>query len=357
MASNAEAGKALAVLDEAIRDAKVLGVAINIASSTGGPWGKVEPSLAKKLEEYKRKVDLAQENPTKRGEASKVAQEVIRQMNGREDLEELKAEFGEGQGLVGLREVLGTTRTVMQRRLRTTVEEEESKNARFEQAQAKEQQASKEKQSLSQQLELERSERGRQVAQMEQQERCVLQDLEKVETNSKERAEKLEEEAKESKERIESTYEERRQFLESEVERLQQELEKTKAENAAAESDLQKKKHHRETQLEEWIVEYNQTIGKLQADIASVQSDYDACKRQADDLQASHDAVRKEIERFETRKRSIFAFLESLQRERLRSRAASTIRHWASHHLSQASRSKGQSKKKKGTSSAKSKAR
>lgn len=259
--------------------------------------------------------------------------------------EESKSEL---EAMDGLPHVLQRLKGVLSRRIGTTVEEASSKHAQFERALAREQQASKEKQSLQKQLELERHEREKVWSQVTEHEERVIRDLEQVKSDAEHQYNAVVQQSHEENASIEQEFSERTQYLQDEVDRLKAELAQQRKENAEKESQEKKRKDRMETQLHEWKKEYERNVGARDKQIAELQAERENVNAKLEELESRYNQLREEANAYDAKMKKLEALREQREIAAKRDRSAAFIQQFWRFKTSKNSKKK---KKKKGASS------
>lgn len=222
-------------------------------------------------------------------------------------------------------ETLAQVRSVMHKRLATTVEEENSTRAHYEDVCARQEKAAKDRTSLEQQLKMERKEREKQLRQMLEAETLSLEDLELIKAQSVATAKSLETQAKEEADRIATAFAERFAFLQAEVAKLQQELASIQKEHREEEAALRKRKMQLETKVAGWLAEYDKDMEVKEAELQKEQAAHAEVSKEVKQFEEQYKALRDEADAAAEEKRKRDEIQKAKQAEKHQDEAAAFI--------------------------------
>eukprot|EP00232_Nephroselmis_pyriformis_P022296 CAMPEP_0182866424 /NCGR_PEP_ID=MMETSP0034_2-20130328/8197_1 /TAXON_ID=156128 /ORGANISM="Nephroselmis pyriformis, Strain CCMP717" /LENGTH=341 /DNA_ID=CAMNT_0024998751 /DNA_START=201 /DNA_END=1222 /DNA_ORIENTATION=+ len=219
------------------------------------------------------------------------------------------------------------------KRLSTTVEEENSNRDHFEEVQRREEKAGKEKLSLEQQLGLEKKERRRQMQLMNDQEKRATDELATIKETTDETLKQLEGQAKYTKDMDLQSFSEREVFLTSEVAKLRMELDRVQKEHREEEAVWRKKKTKAENEVGEALKKYDDEMGEKQQQLQDVQAMYANVQLELKEYEEGHRKLKEESDAFTAKEREANAAIQAeLDKQQKFDEAASLIQNlWKQH--------------------------
>lgn len=205
-------------------------------------------------------------------------------------------------------------KAIVKRRLSTTVEEEASSVAHFEEVRQREEKAAKELQALEQQLKLERAERSKQLAQANEREQNVQSELETLRANTEARMQQLDADARAQRESDKLKYEEREAQLVKEIEVLTKELDELLKGNLEEEAALRKKKNKGEQEVAAIIEQYDKDMGSREKSYQEEKAVYIEVQKQLREYEEHYEQLRAEAEEIAAEQRRLEQIKEEEER-------------------------------------------
>ena len=213
-----------------------------------------------------------------------------------DSLRSIAAADAQGAAMDGVITYFAQLKAIVQRKLATTVEEEASTRAHFEEVRQREEKAAKERQALEQQLRLERKEREKQLAQANEREARANYELEALRASTDARLKALEEEAGYQRASDKASFEEREAALIKEVEQLTKELEDLSKNDRDEEAVLRKKKNKSEQEVSTWIELYDKDMGSREKGYQEEKGVYTELQKQLKEYEDHYEQLRLEAE-------------------------------------------------------------
>ncbi|KAK3233691.1 hypothetical protein CYMTET_56025 [Cymbomonas tetramitiformis] len=350
--NNVEAARVMNVLEDALANLRLISLV------TQGALDSVE-----ELEDVVGP-ELAGELMDHRTATSKVAIEgsevltsntnsVCRTLRKNPHLESKLAQLfhdSRSQGMLNFIHTLEKVKTTTYKRLTTTVEEENSERDHFEEVCKREEKAGKERQSLEQQLRVERRERQKQLNHMTEMENRSITELEQIKATSVHVAKRLEEDAEATRESDKTTFQERDGKLVTEVTKLKGDLTNVQGKNRDDEGLLRKKKTKSEQEVGNWLTEYDKDMFSKEKALQEEKAVYEEVKQQLGEYEEEYRKLRDEAEAAaekERKKAEEKARIE--ERQRKMDQAAVTIQKaWRTHSTTTGKGAEDTGKGKKG---------
>jgi len=241
--------------------------------------------------------------------------------------------FGKSVAVERFGATMAAVKDVTQKRLSTTVEEENNQRDHFEEVCKREEKAGKERLSLEMQLKAERRERQKQLSQLVDAETRSKEELETIKAQAVTSAKKLEDEANMTAEDHKTIFSERETALLAEVEKLKAELVNIQKENREEEAALRKKKAKSEMEVSNWLQEYDKDMGTKEQALQDEKTVYAEVQKQLAEYTEQYQALRAEAEKAAEikRKKQEEKEKEEAQQRKLDAAAASIQGAWRQH--------------------------
>eukprot|EP00976_Prorocentrum_cordatum_P016790 337800-Prorocentrum_minimum.AAC.2 len=237
------------------------------------------------------------------------------------------------QGTMELIAILTAVKDRTYRRLTTTMEEENSERDHFEEVCRREERAGKERQTLEQQLHIERRERSKQINHVLDLEARARNERKTITTTSVDQSKDLEDRSKKTMKLDLDSFSERETFLKAEVEKLKLERDTVVKENREEELMLRSKRNKKTTEVEELLKVYDEEMSTKETAYQEEKRKYEElkenlarCEREFGELQEQAKEAREAMEKSKEEKE------RKAEREKKQREAAVVIqRAWRSH--------------------------
>ena len=254
----------------------------------------------------------------------------------------------EASAMDGVLTYFAQLKAIVQRKLATTVEEEASMRAHFEEVRHREEKAGKEREALEQQLRLERKEREKQLAQANEREARAEYELEALRTSTDHRMKVLHEEATRQRESDKASFEEREAALLKEVEMLTKELEELSKSNRDEEAVLRKRKNKAEQEVATWIELYDKDMGSREKAYQEERAVYEEVQKSLKEYKEHYEQLRLEAEEAaaEVRRKQQAAEEEAKKQQALDEAATKIQGMWKTHKANKEAEAAAAKKKK-----------
>eukprot|EP00238_Polyblepharides_amylifera_P010836 CAMPEP_0196587282 /NCGR_PEP_ID=MMETSP1081-20130531/57000_1 /TAXON_ID=36882 /ORGANISM="Pyramimonas amylifera, Strain CCMP720" /LENGTH=362 /DNA_ID=CAMNT_0041909425 /DNA_START=137 /DNA_END=1225 /DNA_ORIENTATION=- len=350
--NNVEASRVMAVLGELLADLR------RISLVTAGSLESAE-----ELEEVMGP-ELSQILMEHRGSAAKVQTDghdclapttlsICRKLRKNPQLENQLGHLFQEERSAGMIELIAILEKVKARTykcLTTTMEEENSEKDHFEEVCRREEKAGKERQTLEQQLRVERRERSKQVNYMMGMESRATSELEQLRSTSVKMITSLQTDAKSTLESDLQAYQERDVFLKAEVDKLRAELAMVEAENRDEEMHLRKKKTKSEQDVDGCLALYDSEMSQKEKAFQEELAVYEEVKSTLSEDEAAWRELRAEADAAEEKaKKKADERARRDEKEKRVNKAASVIQKaWRDLHNSKPPGGEDTGKKKKG---------
>mmetsp|Transcript_7603 Transcript_7603/g.13085 ORF Transcript_7603/g.13085 Transcript_7603/m.13085 type:complete len:364 (-) Transcript_7603:224-1315(-) len=246
--------------------------------------------------------------------------------------------FGEerSHGITELINILIAVKDRTYKRLTTTMEEENSEQDHFEEVCRREERAGKERQTLEQQLQLDRRERSKQVNHILDLEARSKSERELISSTSSQMATDLETSSKNTTSMDVTTFKERETFLRAEVDKLKLERETVEKDNREEELHLRSKKNKKTTEVEELLKVYDSEMSAKETAYQEEKKKYEElkenlarCEREFGELQEQAKEAREHMEKLREEKER-----KAEREKKMRDAAIIIQRAWRAHKSS-----------------------
>eukprot|EP00239_Pterosperma_sp_CCMP1384_P001016 CAMPEP_0197852814 /NCGR_PEP_ID=MMETSP1438-20131217/21474_1 /TAXON_ID=1461541 /ORGANISM="Pterosperma sp., Strain CCMP1384" /LENGTH=359 /DNA_ID=CAMNT_0043467007 /DNA_START=334 /DNA_END=1410 /DNA_ORIENTATION=+ len=296
--NNVEAARVMAVLEETLDSLRLMSLITPVALESAEELEDVcGPDFSKTLITHRAaaaKVGIEDSDAL-----TATTHSVCRFLRKNNNTEAKLAQLFQEERSQGTLELISTLEKVKAstfKRLTTTVEEENSERDHFEEVCKREERAGKEKQSLEQQLRVERRERSKQVNHMNDMENRARSELEQIRATSIHVNKTLEQDAQATYESDLQAFQERDAFLQQEVAKLKQELKEVQTENRDDEAHLHKKKTKSEQEVGNWLTEYDKDMFSKEKALQDEKAVYEEVKQQLQEYEEAYRVLREEAE-------------------------------------------------------------
>lgn len=239
------------------------------------------------------------------------------------------------------------------KKLTTTVEEDNSNREHFMEVCMREKKALEQRNTLEQQLALQRRERQKEMEQITNAEDRAASELEDIQEEAKMRQGSLDETSRRAKESDLEKFNSENGKLGKEREKLMGELAELRARNKEMETQARKKKSKGEQEVEAWLNDYDRDMGSKESAYRDELAVYERVVAQLEEYQEKTTQLKAEREEYERQERlRMIAELTERNREKIRNKAALTIQtawkaYWAN-KLAEIKKAKKKAKKDKG---------
>lgn len=259
-------------------------------------------------------------------------------------------------GIMQVIQMFEKLRQFAQKRLTTTVEEDNSNRDYFEEVKEREEKAVSEKLQLEQKLRLQRVELTKQMNIMQSSEDKARTEYHDIQTSASHQKSGLQDRAKQNRTADNNEFSSESEHLTKELEAAKQQLAKLKEENREAEALLRKNKKRAGQDVETVIGEYDRNVGAKEAEYNKAHSEYQELLTQLEEYTKGYNAMKKEREEYEEqeRKNAEMRFQEAVKNLRLNHAARVIQKNWRAHKARIEAEKKAAKKKGKGKGRSKS---
>lgn len=189
--------------------------------------------------------------------------------------------------------------------LTTTVEDENSYSEYFRNVCLREEKAGNERSSIESQLKLERRERTKQLASVNEMVARSRAEYKRIKAATKHTEDELKKRAAGTKEANDKAFEDSHGRLVLEIKKLEEELVNVQKENKAAEMLVRKKKFKSEQEVQNWLSEYDKDMGAKEKAYQDERVVYMEVRKQLKQYDEHYKVLRKEAEAAEAEKRRV----------------------------------------------------
>eukprot|EP00241_Pyramimonas_parkeae_P005339 CAMPEP_0114239084 /NCGR_PEP_ID=MMETSP0058-20121206/8262_1 /TAXON_ID=36894 /ORGANISM="Pyramimonas parkeae, CCMP726" /LENGTH=357 /DNA_ID=CAMNT_0001351223 /DNA_START=139 /DNA_END=1212 /DNA_ORIENTATION=+ len=350
--NNIEAARVMSVLDDLLANLRRISL---VTAGTLESAEELEDVVGRELSSLLGEHRLGAARVQAEGQTALAAStlSICRAMRKNANLEQQLATLFHEERSMGMMEliaILEKVRARTQKSLTTTMEEENSEKDHFEEVCRREEKAGKERQTLEQQLRVERRERSKQVNYMTGMETRANSDLDQIKSTSVRMVAELQSETKASKEADKTSFVERETFLMAEVEKLRAELLQIEKVNREEEVALRSKKTKKEQEVLITLGEYDSDMSTKEKAYQDEKAVYEEVKQQLAEMEIAYKELQEEAEvAAEKNRKHQEEKARHEEKEQRLNRAACTIqRMWRSHNTVKGGKKEDDGKKKKG---------
>lgn len=259
-------------------------------------------------------------------------------------------------GIMQVIQMFEKLRQFAQKRLTTTVEEDNSNRDYFEEVKEREEKAVSEKLQLEQKLRLQRVELTKQMNIMQSAEDKAKTEYHDIQTSASHSKSALQDRAKSNRHVDNNDYSSELDRLAKELTAAKAQLAQLKDDNRDAEALLRKNKKRAGQDVEAVIGEYDRDVGSKEQEWSRAWSEYQEVLTQLEEYTKGCNSMKKEREEFEEQERKIAEarFQESLRMLRLNHAARVIQKAWRAYRDRKEAEKKAAKKKAKGKGRSKS---